>query len=434
MNFALFIANRIASGRGDGKFSGLIIRIAILAIALSMTVMLLTTALISGFKFEIRNKIFGFWGHIHLAHSSVSHQLESFPIDKNQTFVPSIQNLGPLSYQKPVNLPFTNKLLLYRNASTEGGIRHLQSFVLKPGIIKAAEEMEGIIIKGVGEEFDWNFLQNYLIDGKPISWNDTVPSREMIISKITADRLQLSAGESIIIYFVNDGKQIRRKFTIGGIYKTGLAEYDKKFAIADIRVLQQLMGWDENEISGFEVFLDNMDDMEIIKSYLLEFELPYEVLAETIRDKDPGIFDWLDLQDINEMVILMLMIIVAIINTITTLLILILERTNMIGTLKALGAKSSLIQKIFLIHAGHIVGKGLLWGNFFGLGLAFIQDQFKLIRLSEVDYFLSYAPIHWSLSTILLLNMGTLLITLIFLIIPSFLVSSISPVKSLRFE
>lgn len=434
MKFAFFIANRVASSKGEGRFTSLIIRIAILAIALSVAVMLLTTALIGGFKVEIRNKIFGFWGHIHLMHARVDHSLESYPISVNQPFFPGLDSVGPVTWQKPVQIPFFPERSYYREAYTKGGIRHIQSFVLKPGIIKAGEEMEGMIVKGVGAEFDWNFLQTYLEEGQPFPRSDSTISSDIIISRVTADRLNLKLGDPLLIYFVTNGEQLRRKFKVGGIYKTGLADYDRKFALADMRKIQQVLNWKEDQVSGFEVFLDDLEDMDVFKAYLLEFELPLEIYAETMREKDPGIFDWLDLQDINETVILVLMIIVAIINTITALLILILERTKMIGTLKALGAKSKLVQQIFLIQASYIVARGLLWGNILGLGLAFVQDRFRLIQLAEEDYFLSYAPVHWDFGSILALNTGCLLITLLFLIVPSFLISTVSPVKTLRFQ
>jgi lipoprotein-releasing system permease protein len=434
MNFAFYIAKRVASLREEGRFSGLIIRIAVVAIALSMSVMLLATALIAGFKHEIRSKIFGFWGHIHIMHASVDHTLEAYPIDKEQSFYPSLDTLGKLPYQRPFRLfgfEFDNWLI---EKETRGGVRHIQAFALKPGIIKVKEEMEGIVVKGVGTDFDWSYLNKYLEEGSPIQWQDSLPSDKILISRITADRLRLELGDKFILYFVEKGDQLRRRFEVGGIYKTGLAEYDQKFAIADIRKIQNVLGWEEDQVSGFEVFLDDVEDMEVFKAYLFEFELPLELFAETMREKDPSIFDWLELQDINEAVILVLMIIVAIINTVTALLILILERTNMIGTLKAIGAGNWMVQKIFLYHAAYIITWGLIWGNFIGLGLAFLQDQFRIIRLAEADYFLSYAPIHWDITTIILLNIGTLAVTLLFLIIPSFLVSSISPVKAIRFK
>lgn len=227
---------------------------------------------------------------------------------------------------------------------------------------------------------------------------------------------------------------MQRRFEVGGIYKTGLEDYDKRFALADIRVIQQLLGWDEDEVGGFEVFLDDLDDLDIYREYLLREVLPVELYAETIRDKDPAIFDWLDLQDINEAVILILMVIVSIINMITALLILILERTTMIGVLKALGASDWTVRKVFLYNAAVIISTGLLIGNILGFSLGALQDHFRVIRLSEADYYLSYAPICWDWPMLAALNAGTLLITLLALLIPSYLVSSVNPVRAIRFR
>ncbi len=433
MNLPLFISRKVATGSGK-RFSGIIIRIAIAAVALSVAVMIVAMAMIAGFKNEIRSKIFGFWGHIHIMHASVGSTLEVYPIDKRQPFYPHIDTVGSITY---LDYPRIGESIIGNELvekTSKDGVRHIQAFTIKPGIIKTKNEMEGIVVKGVGKDFDWSYLEKYLVEGRKLSWNDSLSSEEIIISQITANRLKLSLGDKFIMYFVEKGEQLRRRFEIVGIYKTGLEEYDQKFALTDIRRIRDVLGWEENQVSGFEVFLDEIDDLAIFKAYLYEMELPMELYAETMREKDPNIFDWLDLQDTNEVVILVLMIIVAIINTVTALMILILERTNMIGILKALGAKNWLIQKIFLGYATYIVLMGLFWGNFVGLGLCFVQDTFKIIRLSEADYFLSYAPIHWNFSGIFSLNIGMLVITFICLIIPSFLVSGISPVKAITFK
>jgi lipoprotein-releasing system permease protein len=435
MNFPYFIAKRVA-GSGQASFSRLIIRIAVVAIALSVTVMICSNALIAGFKQEIRAKIFGFWGHIHITDTDINQSmLEAFPIKKDQDFYPHLDTIKGVSYR--MQEPFMGKRV-ERTYTTKGGIRHIQVFAIKPGIIEAGkgedQDIEGIILKGVGEDFDWAFMDQYIKRGKRLSLPEEEMSRDILISAQTAKRLQVDTGDTFIVHFVEKGEQLQRRFYVSGVYRTGLEEYDQKFALVDIRQIQRLLGWTKDQVSGFEVFIDDIDDLEAYTDYIYYEELPADLYAESIRRKLPEIFDWLDLQDINEVVILSLMVIVAIINMVTALMILILERTNMIGTLKALGTSNWGIRKVFLYYAAYIIVVGLFWGNLFGIGLCVLQDQFELIRLSEENYYLSTAPIALQALPILMINLGTLVITLVFLLLPSYLVSSISPVKAIRFK
>ncbi|MCB9292279.1 MAG: ABC transporter permease [Lewinellaceae bacterium] len=435
MNFERFLARRVAAS-GQQSFSRLILRIAVAAVALSVAVMICSNALISGFKSEISNKIFGFWGHIHITDTDINRSLlEAYPISKYQPFYPALDTIRRVAYLQEEEW-FGYRV--ERLKETRGGIRHVQVFAIKPGIIEAGKkkdkEIEGIILKGIGEDFDWAFMQQYIKRGRPIALPDTALSDEILISDQTAARLQVDTGDAFIMHFVEKGEQLRRRFRVSGIYRTGLEEYDRKFALVDIRQIQRLLGWDESQVSGFEVFIDDIDDLEPIAEYIYFEELPAELYAETIRKKLPEIFDWLDLQDINEVVILSLMIIVAIINMVTALMILILERTNMIGILKALGAANWGIRKIFLYYAAYIIALGLFWGNLIGIGLCLLQDRFEFIALSEENYYLTTAPIDLNFWPILMINLGTLAITLFFLVIPSYLVSSISPVKAIRFK
>jgi lipoprotein-releasing system permease protein len=431
MNYPFFIARKVAAER-EQSFARVIIRIAIVAIVLSITVMICATSLIAGFKREISSKIFGFWGHIHITGADIYQSLlETAPIDRNQPFYPSIEKIGPISY--PVTENWLGKKI-EREYHTNGGIRHIQAIALKAGIIKSKDEIEGIILKGVGKDFDWQFLNQYLVEGKPIRHPDAEPSNDILISRQTANRLKVKIGDSFRVYFVRNGEQLARTFQICGIFKTGLEEYDRQFALCDIRRIQQLLEWREDQVAGFEVFLDDIHDLNPFSEYIYYEKLPTGLYAETIRQKFPEIFEWLDLQDINEIVILALMIIVAIINMVTALMILILERANMIGTLKSLGASNWSIRKIFLYYAGYIIVTGLFWGNVLGIGLCLIQKYGKVIKLSEENYYLSVAPIHFDFFTILALNVGTLLVTLLFLIFPSYLVTRISPVKAIKFS
>ena len=432
-NPELFLARKVAAS-GQQSFSRLIIRIAIVAVALSVSVMIVATALIAGFKQEISEKIFGFWGHIHITDTNLSRTLlEAVPIDRNQDFYPWLDTLEVVQYEAPLRV-FGRETDRYVEQDTEGGIRHIQVFVLKPGIIQTKKAIEGIILKGVDRDFDWDFMQDYLVEGEALSLPDSAMSNEILVSQQTADRLELELGDRFIVHFVQQNEQLKRAFSVVGIYKTGLEEYDSKFALVDIRKLQQLLNWDEDQVGGFEVFIEDIDDLEFYTEYIYLDRLPNDLYAESIREKFPNIFEWLELQDINEVVILALMLVVSIINMITALMILILERTNMIGTLKALGSTNWSIRKIFLFYAAYIICVGLFWGNLIGLGLCWLQDRFEFIKLSEADYYLAVAPVEVNIWLVVGLNVLTLVVTLIFLIIPSYLVSRISPVKAIRFK
>ena len=432
MRYEYFIAKKVAAGKKK-SFTRLIIRIAIVAIALSMTVMICSTALISGFKQEISEKIFGFWGHIHITDTGIYQSLaeENNPISVDQPFYPDMLKNKQVEYPAPFTFLGAE---FERWKWTKGGVKHIQVFALREGIIKAKDDIEGIILKGAGSDYNWEFLQSYIKEGEILAWNDTAASDGILLSQQTADRLQLNVGDRIRVIFVEKTEPIQRGFTVKGLYKTGLEEYDSKFAIVDIRKLQQLMGWEEDEVGGFEVFIEDMDDIVPISNYIYYQELPNDLYAETIVEKDREIFQWLSLQDINEVVILVLMVIVAIINMVTALLILILERTNMIGVLKALGSSNWGIRKIFLYYAAYIIALGIFWGNLIGLLLCFLQQKFRFITLDEQNYYLEYAPVDINLWVILLLNIGTLIVVLLFLIVPSYLVTRISPIRAIRFK
>ncbi|MEM6965635.1 MAG: FtsX-like permease family protein [Bacteroidota bacterium] len=434
MNLEYFIATRVAQS-GKQSFSRLIIRIAIVAIALSVAVMVVATALIRGFKSEISNKIFGFWGHVHITDTSTANLTnDEFPVDVNQDFYPSLDTITKVKYLDFLEL-FGR---VYEDQTiekvTKGGVRHIQVFATRPGVIKTKNEIEGIVVKGIGKDFDWQYLKKFLVAGEPLTVTDSMVSRQIILSEITAERLDLKVGDTFTIYFVKKESQAPRKFKLAGIYRTGLAEYDKVIALVDIRQIQKLRGWTEEQVGGFEVFLDDIDDLKPMAEHIYLDILPANLYAQSIKDKNRSIFDWLELTNTNEQVLIALMLLVAIINMMTALLILILERTNMIGILKALGHSNWNIRKIFLYYAAYIIVIGLAWGNGIGLFLCWLQDTFRFVKLSEEDYYLAYAPIEINWWIVIALNIGTLLITLIFLIIPSYMVTRISPVKAIRFK
>lgn len=425
-NLSLFIARRIAFSGGK-NFSRLIIRIAIVAVALSVAVMVSASALISGFKTEISKKIFEFWGHIHISDTSYSLSFEPTPIDKNQAFYPWLDTIRGIPAEYLDQMPAPRQ-------RPHGGIRHIQVFATKAGIIHTKTALEGVLLKGIDRDFDWNNLRPYLKEGRPIEFSDSSASRDIIISRQTADRLEIGVGDKFVMHFVKNGEQLRRLFQVCGIFKTGLEDYDRKFALCDIRQVQNLLGWDSTQVAGFEVWLDDLRDLNLYNRYIYDEVLPNDLTAVSIRDKFPSIFDWLALQDYNEVVILALMLAVAIINMITALLVLVLERTNMIGILKALGASNRPIRRIFIYHASTITLLGMFWGNLLGLGFCFLQDKFHFIRLKEADYYLSYAPIKMNWLAVAGINAGTLLITVLFLLLPSLVVSKIAPVKAIQFK
>ena len=318
-------------------------------------------------------------------------------------------------------------------------VRHIQRFVTKPGIIKTENDFQGMILKGVGPEFDWSFFKSNLLEGDIMNLNDSTPVNEAIISKSIADMMGLKLGDSFLTYFLQD--QIRaRKFTVKGIYSTNFADYDKLFVITDIRIAQRLNGWDQEYFSGMEILITDFNYLDGVSDqvYALaanRFDAEGNgYFIQTIRQLNPQIFSWLDLLDMNVWVILLLMLAVAGFNMISGLLILILEKTNMIGILKSYGAGNWSIRKIFLYESIFLIGKGMLWGNIIGLLICFVQYQFKIIPLDPVSYYTSTVPITFNWLYIVLLNAGTLIVSVLMLIGPSYLISKISPAAIMRYE
>jgi lipoprotein-releasing system permease protein len=439
MNFPFFIASRVAAS-GQKSFARLIIRIATTAVALSIAVMIIANALIKGFKSEISDKMFSFWGHIHITSAQQTTTYEPIPILADEKFLPQLKALKTLpdSFLKIEKIVSLDEKANYTEGSSNrpsfGGIKHVQAYATKAGIIKTKDNFEGVILKGVGTDYNWSFIEQYILEGRKLNPCSEEECNEILISKSTADRLNLKINGKFVVHFVQNNAQEQRFFQIVGIYKTGLEEYDKKFALVNIQPIQKLLGWSPNQIAGYEVFVDDIRDLNRMNNFIYNELITSQFSAQTIRQEQPSIFEWLDLQDVNEKVILGLMLLVGIINMVTALLILILERTNMIGTLKSLGSSNWSIQRIFVYYGAIIICIGLLIGNIVGIGLAFLEQKFKFIKLSEADYYLSYAPIKFDFMTILSLNLGTLVITTLFLLLPTLLVLSISPVKAIQFK
>lgn len=545
MSLAFFIARRLASAT-QKSFSRLILRIAVVAVALSMAVMLISTAIVAGFKTEISEKVFGFWGHIHISSSiaTSSYNFEHQPMNRGQFYYPSVDTISRLYDEQG-------------RPRSRAGLRHIQVYAHKEGIIKTKEQIEGIVLRGFSDDYDWSFLNNYIVEGEALDFASDFEQDDasILISETTAKRLRLKLGESFPIYFAQGEASQAKMFTIRGIFKTGLEEYDRRFAITDLRQVQSLNNWrpyktygpeiwlpdedlrllglnagtaeeyadglletllegeipdwsarnskavliskflaqknnwklgdsillkykeegqedtylyrlqvagifDEGEdaswrkvvvapwlslqgpnsfydaqVSGFELFLDNIEDLDAYGNYLnYEMLRGYEQYANTLREAEPNIFDWLSLTDMNERIITLLMILVALINMSTALMILILERSNMIGILKALGAQNWDLRKLFLYQAAYIISLGLFWGNLIGLAFIYLQGEYQFIQLPEDMYYVAYAPVRFEWLSFLLLNLGTVALVLLVLLIPSWLVSSIEPVKAIRFK
>jgi len=362
MNTELFIARRLVKG-GPGSFSAPVIRIAIISIVIGIAVMIVSVAIVTGFQKQIRDKIVGFGSHIQIAKYDSNNSFEFEPISGNQPF--------------------------YQTIKQTKGIKNIQVFATKAGIIKTSEQIQGVVFKGVGSDFDWSFFNDKLVSGKPFSTIDTLASNSVIISQNLADLLKIKTGDPLRMYFIIDNMARARRFAVSGIYNTGLAEFDLKFIFGDIRQIQKLNGWSENMVSGFDVYINNFDDLEKLGKEVYR-EAGYDLNARTIRELYPQMFDWLELQDMNVIIILILMVLVSGMAMISTLLILILERTNMIGVLKALGARNVSIRRIFLYNAAYIIGKGLLYGNIVGISICILQSYFGIIRLPQESYFICY--------------------------------------------
>jgi len=408
LNFELFIANRIFS-KSKGGFSRPIVRLGIISVALGLAVMIVSVAIVTGFQKQIRRKVVGFGADIQIGNFEVNSSYEATPIDKNQPFYPSLD--------------------------TVEGIRHIQVFAQKAGIIKTADQIEGVILKGIGSDFDWSYFKSKMRKGKTFKVSDTVRTDDVIISRSLATRLNLKVDDPLRMYFVvkSEMQPRGRKFNISGIYETGLEEFDKLYVLCDIAHIQKLNKWDKDQVGGFEVFIDDFDDLDKMGKLVYE-TIGYKINSKTIKQLYPEIFEWLQLQDMNVIIILALMVLVAGITMVSTLLILILERTNMIGVLKALGTKNMSIRKIFIYNAVYIIGKGLLWGNIIGVGLCIAQAQFGIFKLNQESYYVSQIPINLNLMPLLYINGGTLLLCTLMLLIPTYIITKISPVKAIRFS
>jgi lipoprotein-releasing system permease protein len=383
------------------------VRIAIIGIMLGLGVMILSLAIVKGFKHEIRNKVRGFAGDIRVVKFDLnnSYQSSSFPADSE--FV-----------KRALKSPF---------------ITHVMPVATKPGIVKANNEIEGVVLKGVDKSYDWSYFKKMMVAGDVISFADSVEAqKEIMISQTTADRLKLKVGDKLLMYFVQEPLR-KRQFKIKGIFNIGVEEVDKTFVIGALSLINRLNDWKPNEIGQYELRVVDFDHINEAAD-ALDTVLPVKLKEYTIEEDYPTIFEWLNLLDVNSVVMLVLMVAVAVINMISALLIMILERTAMIGMFKAMGASNWAIRKVFLINASYLIGLGLLLGNLLGIGLGYFQMYTHFFKLDQASYYMTFVPVEFNVFDIIVLNIGTLIICLLVLIIPSTLVSRISPVKAIQFK
>ncbi|NRR90425.1 ABC transporter permease [Winogradskyella undariae] len=410
MNFELFIAKRIIGNKTyKSSVSGPIIKIGIAAIAIGVIVMLIAIATGLGLQQKIRDKVVAFNGHIEITNYDNNTSDESqVPISIDQEFYPNFKDVE--------------------------GVKHVQGVAQKFAVVRTETDFEGIVVKGVGADYSWEYFQEFLIDGRlPDFTKDR--NEEILISQYLANRLGFKVGDKMQTLFSERIDRLPRlmSFEIVGIYNSGFQELDEKFCIADLRHIQRLNKWEADQIGNFEVFIDDFSKIEE-KTLEIYKTIPSLMNANPITRKYYAIFEWIKIFDNNTYGIIAIMIIVAGINMITALLVLILERTQMIGILKALGSSNWTIRKVFLYNASYLIGLGLLWGNIIGLGLLFAQKYFKLFPLNPDTYYVSNAPVYISLDYIVLLNIGTFIACLLMLLIPSIIISKISPVKAIRFD
>ena len=411
MNLELFIAKRlISSKQHKSSISAPIIKIAIVAIAIGVIMMLVAFATGLGLQKKIREKMSAFTGHITISnYDNNNSQVSLKPISLEQEFYPEFENVE--------------------------GVRHVQATAYKGGVIRTATDFEGVIVKGVGQDYDWSLFEDFLIAGELPDYSDGL-DEEVLISKYTADRLGFEVGDKVVTYFLREDANKNpwvRAFVVRGIYNSGFQEFDELYMMADIRHLQKMNNWNDDEVGNFEVFLEDFGELDEKGREIYENTGSF-LDTRTIKQKYYSIFEWLSLFDFNIALIIGIMILVAGINMITALLVLILERTQMIGIVKALGMNDWSVRKIFLYNAGYLILLGLFWGNLLGLGLLYAQKWFSLIPLNPETYYVTEAPVYIGWEYILAVNAGTLLLCMLMLLLPSYIITRISPVKAMKFD
>ena len=415
MNFPLFIARRLYSDQGDKrKVSRPAIHIAVAGVAIGLAVMIISVCVVLGFKHTIRDKVIGFGSHIQVADFMTLQQMNQYPVVMNDSMIQVIKKAP--------------------------GVKHVQRFAIKEGILKTDEDFLGVGFKGVGPEWDSTFIHENMVEGSIPKFDDQTSHNKILISKLMADKLRLKAGQRIFAYFIDHNGVRTRRFTISGIYQTNLKKYDEVMVYADLYTVVKLNGWEEDQASGAELTVNDFNQLQTTEDYIIkninrtvdQYGETYS--SATIKELNPQIFQWLNLMDLNVWVILGLMLAVAGVTMISGLLIIILERTSMIGVMKALGARNNTIRHTFLWFAAFIIGKGLLYGNILAFAILLIQKYTGLVKLDAQTYYVSTVPVEFNWIYIIALNVATLLISVFILVAPSYLISHIHPAKSMRYE
>ena len=415
MNFPLFIAKRLYSDQGDKrKVSRPAIHIATAGVAIGLAVMIISVCVVLGFKHTIRDKVIGFGSHIQVADFMTLQQMDQYPVVMNDSMLNVLKKTP--------------------------GVKHVQRFAVKEGILKTDEDFLGVAFKGVGPDFDSTFLHQNMVEGSIPKFDDQASHNKILVSQLMADKLHLKTGQRIFAYFIDRNGVRTRRFTISGIYQTNLKKYDEVMVYTDLYTAVKLNGWEDDQASGAELTVDDFNKLQDVEDILVKkvnrtvdhYGETYS--SATIKELNPQIFQWLSLMDLNVWVILGLMLAVAGVTMISGLLIIILERTSMIGVLKALGARNKTIRSTFLCFAVFIIGKGMILGDVLALGILALQRYTGIVKLDAQTYYVSTVPVEFNWICIVALNAATLLISTFMLVAPSYLISHIHPSKSMRYE
>lgn len=415
MNFALYTARKIYNDKGDRrKVSRPAIRIATAGVAIGLAVMIVSVSVVLGFKHTIRDKVIGFGSHITVTNFLALQDDRPYPISMNDSIMEAIKSID--------------------------GIKHVQRYAMKQGILKTENDFMGVMFKGVAEDYDTTFIHDNLVEGAVPKFSSETGSNKILISKTNADKLGLKSGDRVFAYFINGNDVRARRFNVAGIYQTNLTKFDNAICFCDLYTAVKLNNWEKDQASGAEITVDNYDRLATVEKTIVKrvnrtTDRHGETYSSaTVEQLNPQIFTWLDLLDLNVWIILALMVCVAGITMISGLLIIILERTNMIGVMKALGARNRTIRHTFLWFAVFIIGKGMLWGNVIGIGLTALQYFTGIVSLDPTTYYVNTVPVEFDMPLIATINIATLIVCVAALIAPSHLVSFIHPAKSMRYE
>ncbi|WP_165824094.1 ABC transporter permease [Pseudochryseolinea flava] len=406
MNLSYFISKRITREQKEG-FASTIHTIAIVIISVGLAAAIISFLVMKGFQNTVKEKIFSFTGHLLIQKQSLERSMEE----------------EPFNFYTPA----------FTNPQGNDNIRHSQEYAHKVGIVKAQDEVLGVVLKGVGKSFDQKSFEPYLIEGKFIKFPDSAYSNQVVVSKIIADKLRAKVGDDLGVHFLQNPPRFR-KLKIAGIYQTHLSEYfDSKIIIGDIRLIRRLNDWSDSLAGGVEIFLHDVEKVDATQEWVGE-SMDFDLDVQKISDLYMQVFEWLNLVSRQVNMILAIILLVICVNMVSIVLILVMERTQMIGMLKALGASNGAVRSVFIFQGMNLILKGLFWGNVLGLSLCFIQDQFKIVKLNPHDYYMEFVPISWNWEVVGLLNLLTFAVVTLVLLLPTMVISRINPIRAIRFD